>query len=190
MISLGALLVGAALGASPDTVIVFDPEPEYASHPVRTAMVATGWSLLGLNATFTPLAAAASGLGNIDCERRCHDTRPAWLTALPMVFTPSLPRWAVGDVKGALLFTGLRAASWTTAAVVIKNTGQREYEGTVLVSAFLLPLAIGIVDLATAPHREDLAPKKAVVLQGIGPAPVLDVRGGLQGMTLAASGVF
>lgn len=188
MISLTALLLGAALGTADASSV---DGPTYASHPARTAMLATGWSLLGLNATIAPVGAVLAGLGNIDCRYSCRDTRSAWLSTLPMVFTPSLARWAVGDVKGALLFTGLRAASWTTAAVVIQNTGRTEYSGTVFLSAFVVPLAIGVVDLATTPHREDLAPTKSgLALHGIAPSPVLDTKGGVNGMTLAASGEF
>ena len=185
MFSLGALLVGAALTTSELTPPPVEPAPDR----LRTAMLTTGWSLLGLNATITPVAAFAAGMAQMDCRYCTKDTRRPWLTTLPMVFTPSLGRWAVGDVKGALLFTGLRAASWTTAALLVENT-KRDDHLPVFLTAYALPIALAVVDLVTTPHREELAAPKGTSLQGIAPSPVLDAKGGIHGITLDAAGVF
>lgn len=188
---MSALALSAALwlSGSPDVALdQFHPAPLYASDPTRTAMLATGWSLLGLNATITPIATFFDNL-KIECRHACNSSSKAWLTMAPAIFTPSLPRWAAGDVQGALIYTGLRAASWTAAAILEKQATEASFG--VFVGAFVVPLGLGIVDLATAPHREDVKPAKAtgVQLQGIAPTPVLGAAG-IQGGTLQATGVF
>jgi hypothetical protein len=185
MLTLGAALVGAALSSSELTPPPLQPAPDR----FRTAMVATSWSLVGLNATVAPLAVLAEGLGRIDCRNCSGDTRAPWLSTLPMVFTPSLPRWAVGDVKGALLFTGLRGASWGAAALLVSSS-KRGDPLPVVLTAYALPLALSVVDLVTAPHREDLAPPQGPSLRGVAPSPLVDGKAGLHGMTLAAAGTF
>lgn len=177
------------LSGSPDTALEqFHPPVTYESDRLRTAMVATGWSLFGLNATLTPVVTVLANF-QLDCESHCHASSSApWLTSLPMVFTPSLPRWAVGDVKGALLFTGLRAASWTTAAILEKRATEASF--AVFLAAYAVPFGLGLADLVTAPHKEDLTPAPAgVQLTGLAPSPLVSPTG-VHGASLQAIGVF
>lgn len=188
---MSALALTAALwlSGSPDVALEqFHPAPLYAPDRARTAMLATGWSLFGLNATVTPVVAFFDNL-KIDCRSHCNSSSKAWLTMAPAIFTPSLPRWAAGDVQGALIYTSLRAASWTAGAILEKNATEASFG--VFVAAFVVPLGLGLADLVTTPHREDLKAPKAdgVQLQGIAPTPWIGAAG-LHGGTLQATGVF
>ena len=93
-------------------------------------------------------------------------------TAPPLVMydvivgaVPSAPRWVVGDVGGALLYTGIRGSSLIVASVVDWGNGSNNWVGPFMLG-FLVPITLGIVDLATTPHREDLAPAKPSTDEG------------------------
>lgn len=106
-------------------------------------------------------------------------------------FVPSLPRFVVGDSSKGLLFTGLRAASFATAALVDwGDDGDTKWQGPFLLG-FAAPITLGIIDLATTPHREDLEPEQAKAgVKGVSPIAVTDRAGRTHGGVLTLSGIF
>ena len=108
-----------------------------------------------------------------------------------MTVTPSIPRFVVGDVGMGLLWTGLRGGSFALGTAI--NWGS---DGAFMpvTFAFIAPLTLGIIDLATTPHRENLRPKGQVEsasfhLDGLGPTTMLD-RAGNNVPAVAAMGRF
>jgi hypothetical protein len=103
--------------------------------------------------------------------------------------TPSIPRWTVGDIKGGLIFAGLRVASVAAAALVPWGDGDGKWTGAFLFG-FAAPVALGIVDLATAPHREELDEDgKAARITSVAPVALAD-RNGAHGAMIALGGRF
>jgi len=130
---------------------------------------------------------------------RCSQRDAAdWLVTydLDMAVVPSIPRWVVGDVTGAVVYTVLRGASVTLASAV--NWGSDAYGPVVL--GFLAPLTLGIVDLATTPHRKLAAPEQdaaraasaapGLTLTSFGPAPLTGADHRLSGGTLQMAASF
>jgi hypothetical protein len=96
-----------------------------------------------------------------------------------MTFTPSIPRFVMGDYVKGLLFTALRGGSFATGAFV-------DWEDSQFVPfafGFVVPMTLGIVDLATTPRREDMRRRDRQAmpgmfqLLGVGPTVAKDVRG-------------
>jgi hypothetical protein len=129
------------------------------------------------------------------CSRR---DATDWLVTydLDMAVVPSIPRWVVGDVTGAVVFTALRGASVALASAVA--WGDDAYGPVVL--GFFVPLTLGIVDLATTPHRK-LAPAEqdtartasaapGLTLTSFGPAPLTGADHRLNGGTLQMAASF
>lgn len=110
-----------------------------------------------------------------------------------MTFLPSLPRFVVGDTTKGLIYTGLRGASFATAALVDWGTnGDTRWQGPFLLG-FVAPVTLGIIDLATTPHREDLAEKTASAKPGItsiSPVAVTDRQGKAHGAVLSLEGLW
>jgi hypothetical protein len=112
---------------------------------------------------------------------------------------PSTPRWVVGDIGGALLYTGLRGGSLLVASVIDWGNGSNNWVGPFTLG-FLLPVTLGIVDLATTPHREDLEPahkspnEQARLLRpritGISPVALTDSERRVNGAVLDLSASF
>jgi hypothetical protein len=179
-----------------DTVVVAEPGSRVAVHnaeaspyapdPARKgAIIASsiGWGLgalvlgggyLGTHGSET--CTYATGSGASQCT---HNGATDWLVAydLDMAIVPSIPRWVVGDVSGALIFTGLRGASVAAASLV--QWSDDAFGPVVL--GFLVPVTLGVVDLVFTPHRESLqrddAPRTASATGGLhllslAPAPV------------------
>lgn len=179
-----------------DTVVVAEPGSHVAVHhaeaspytPDRTrrgAIIASSivWGVGALvlgggylaahgneTCTYTP---TTSGAGT--CTQ---DSATDWLVAydLDMAIVPSSPRWAVGDVTGALIFTGLRGASVAAASLV-----QSDDAFGPVVLGFLVPVTLGVLDLVFTPHRESIqgdgGPRTASAMDGLhlvslAPAPV------------------
>ena len=110
-----------------------------------------------------------------------------------LTLPPSVPRFVVGDVGTALLLTGLRGGSFALGAFVDWDDDSEVVPVTL---AFVAPLTLGIVDLATTPRRWKAAePKQSDSaalkprLDSIGPTATVG-RGGALMPALGASGVF
>jgi hypothetical protein len=83
-----------------------------------------------------------------------------------MTVVPSIPRWVVGDVGGALAYTAARGASMALGTAVQWGSGTDGFTGP-FVFAFLVPLTLGVLDLATVPERK--APAAAAPGEAHGP---------------------
>lgn len=97
------------------------------------------------------------------------------------ILPASIPRFMMGDVGMALLFSGLRAGSFAIGA--LPNWGKDNWAAP-LTFAFAAPVALSIIDLATTPHREQMmarqrpvSAKQKVHLDGIAPTVAFDPRG-------------
>lgn len=103
--------------------------------------------------------------------------------------TPSIPRFVVGDTTRALIYTGIRSASLLTAGLVNWGNGDSSWEGPFLLG-FVVPVTLGIIDLATTPHREDVeARAETAGIKGVAPVALADATGA-HGAMIAVSGLF
>lgn len=156
-----------------DTVVVAEPgsnvtvhgdagHREYGSDPARKAAIIAAPIFFGVGGAATGLAylaarADSSCNGNnvrgTTCQTSATPTLVLYDTIVAAV--PSAPRWVVGDFAGALIYTGLRSASVVVASVVNWGNDASSWVGPFMLG-FLTPVTLGIVDLATTPHREDL----------------------------------
>jgi hypothetical protein len=143
---------------------------EYAPDPGRKAALIASPIVFGVGALVAGIAylsaqgqtectAATDANGNWHENCQKQDGKVGlWTYNVIVAGVPSAPRWVVGDVMGALVYTGAR-----TASVVIASTVDWGHDNSAWLGPFMLgvlaPLTLGIVDLATTPHREDLAPK-------------------------------
>jgi hypothetical protein len=122
---------------------------------------------------------------------KCGAARASLLTYGAIVtFTPSLPRFVVGDTSKALIYSGIRAASFATAALV--DWGENDstkWQGPFLLG-FAVPVTLGIIDLATTPHREDLEEEQRTGIRGVGAVPVADRGGRTHGAMVSVEGRF
>lgn len=161
-------------------------KPKYAPDPARKGALIASSLVFGLGTVATGttyvLNIARDGIGDCSLLESCGNRDAAaslYAMGAIMTVTPSIPRFVVGDVGMGLLWTGLRGGSWALGTAI--NWGP---EGAFMpvTFAFLAPLTLGIIDLATTPHREDLRPKVKVEtasfqLDGLGPTAMVD-RGG------------
>lgn len=107
-----------------------------------------------------------------------------------VTFLPSVPRFVVGDAMKGLVYTGIRGVSFATAALVNwGENGDTRWQGPFLLG-FVAPITLGIIDLATTPHREDLVEKERTGVTGIAPVAVTDKKGKAHGALLAVEGRF
>jgi hypothetical protein len=112
-----------------------------------------------------------------------------------VTFLPSLPRFVVGDTTRGLIYTGLRGASFATAALVNwGDDGDTRWQGPFLLG-FVAPITLGIIDLATTPHREDLAEKEKAAMRkpginGIMPVAMTEKNGKTHGAMVSLEGRF
>lgn len=162
-------------------------KPNYAPDPARKgALIASslvfGLGTLAAGSTYL-LNIADRGIGDCSLLESCgnRDAAPAlYALGAIMTVTPSIPRFVVGDVGMGLLWTGLRGGSFALGTAI--NWGS---DGAFMPAtfAFIAPLTLGIIDLATTPHRENLRPKHVKVetssfhLDGLGPSAMVDRAG-------------
>lgn len=109
-----------------------------------------------------------------------------------MTIVPSLPRFVVGDTTKGLIYSGLRGLSVATAALVDwGDNGDTRWQGPFLLG-FVAPVTLGIIDLATTPHREDLAEKVTAKpgVNSFSPVAVTDRSGKTHGALLSVGGLF
>ncbi len=199
-----------------DTVVVaehgshvtINPEPPDAAEPppdrARTgALIASsiGWGLgivvlgAGYLGTHGSESCSYSATGGSQCTTL---DGADWLVSydLNMAVVPSIPRWVVGDTTGALVYTGIRGASVLAASLV--QWGQNDSFGPAVLG-FLVPVTLGIVDLAMTPRREalqhDREPHNAQAAPGfavtsLGPAPLTGPDHRVDGGALRLSASF
>jgi len=174
-------------------------KPRYAPDPGRKgALIASslvfGLGTLAAGSTYL-LNIAERGNGNCPllegCENR--DALPSlYALGAIMTVTPSIPRFVVGDVGMGLLWTGLRGGSFALGTAIDWGPDGAFMPITF---AFIAPLTLGIIDLATTPHRENLGHNKVKVetasfhLDGLGPTTMVD-RGGNTVPAVGALGRF
>lgn len=184
-----------------------DDGPRFARDPMRTAALIAAPIVWGIGGTVFGLAhladqsqscsttMASSGSSQTTCTRN-SGVASLVLYDATMTFVPSIPRWVAGDTTGALGYTAARAASVLVGTLVDYGNGPDAWLGPFALG-FMVPVALGIVDLATTPHREDLQPprkahdaKSGPQLLGIAPSPVEDAHHHPAGATLQVSAAF
>jgi hypothetical protein len=137
---------------------------EYAPDPGRkAAIIGVGAAVAGLaylseHGQTTCTGGFSSNQTVVTNTCTTNDASAAlWTYNVIVAAVPSTPRWVVGDVMGALIYTGLRTASVVTASTIQWGNDASSWVGPFMLG-FLAPVTLGIVDLATTPHREDLRP--------------------------------
>ncbi|MRG91278.1 hypothetical protein [Polyangium spumosum] len=159
-------------------------KPKYAPDPGRKGALIASSIIFGLG-TATTGAAYIISLGAsaaCDASEACNvEPSKSALYAMGAILTitPSVPRLVVGDWGKGLLFTALRGGSFAAGTMIDWDDKSHLVPVTF---AFLAPLTLGIVDLATTPHREQLEAKKqraagGFELHGLGPTVSYDLRG-------------
>ncbi|MDI1449235.1 hypothetical protein [Polyangium sp. 6x1] len=158
-------------------------KPRYAPDPARRGALIASSIIFGLG-TVTTGAAYLISLGvNAACGATdgCVEPSKSPLYAMGAILTitPSVPRFVVGDWGKGLLYTALRGGSFAAGTMIEWDDPTHLVP---LTFAFLAPLTLGIVDLATTPHREQLEAKKQSTatgfeLRGLGPTVAYDLRG-------------
>lgn len=175
-------------------------KPRYAPDPARKGALIASSLVFGLgtlaSGTTYLLNVAERGTGGCALIEGCgnHEALPAlYAMGAIMTVTPSIPRFVVGDVGMGLLWTGLRGGSFALGTAIDWGPDGGFMPVTF---AFIAPLTLGIIDLATTPHRENLRPKVKVEtasssfkLDGLGPSAMVD-RGGNTVPALSALGRF
>ncbi len=136
------------------------PAPDRARDDVLGLSVLT--YSVGSLSTFVWYMAASGGLGDCamrgGCVERTDPTGPQVAYWGVMLLLPALPRIVVGDAKGILAFGAANAAALLVGKVV-DGLGP---PGVGAVGGFLLATTVGITELATTPHREDLRPTTTI----------------------------
>jgi len=182
---------------------VYAERPRYARDPDRSgALIASaivfgvGGGVAGIvyleqyyNKKCTYAYDSTSYRYNESCTSDHSNARTALLTYGALVtLTPSIPRFVVGDTTKGLIYTGLRVGSFATAALVNWGDGNDSWTGPFLLG-FIAPITLGIVDLATTPHREDIEAAHAGITS-IAPVAVADPKHGATGALLSVQGLF
>jgi hypothetical protein len=158
------------------------PMPEksrYAPDPGRKAAIIAAPIVYGL-------ATVVTGMQILTADRDQDRTTGLIAYGTVQTIVPSVPRMVVGDLGTAMVYGLVRGGSVAVASLVDWGKGDGAWQGPFYLG-FLLPVTLGIVDLALTPHREDLAPKPGVA--SISASPVID-RNGAQGAQLNVAGVF
>ncbi|WP_136927886.1 hypothetical protein [Polyangium fumosum] len=160
------------------------PKPRYAPDPARRGALIASSIIFGLGTVTTGAAYLISLGASAACgatEACSVEPSKSALYAMGAILTitPSVPRFVVGDWGKGLLYTALRGGSFAAGTMIDWDDPTRLVP---LTFAFLVPLTLGIVDLATTPHREQLEAKKqqaasSFELRGLGPTVAYDLRG-------------
>lgn len=112
-----------------------------------------------------------------------------------MAFSPTLASFHVGATKRGWIFAGAITASIAAGKIIDMRDQDDGWNGVGTGGAilgFVIPATLGIVALATTPHREDLQETKpeTASFTNFGVAPVGDGKHGLTGASLALGGKF
>jgi hypothetical protein len=197
--------------APPPTMPYYDVRPRYAPDPERKAAVigsaigfGVGGGIAGImylvqydeerdNCRGYRTVRYSDGTTRVEPDNSCSggSARASLITYGAIVtFMPSIPRFVVGDTTKGLIYTGLRGASVTTAALVNwGEDGDTRWQGPFLLG-FVVPVTLGIIDLATTPHREDLVEKEKTGVTGMAPVAVTDRHGKTHGAVFTVEGRF
>lgn len=196
----------------PPTMPYYDVRPRYAPDPERKAALigsAIAFGVGGGVAGVTYLVQYSEERDNCNRSRyvrysdgttrwerdenACQGTsaRASLMTYGAIVtFLPSIARFVVGDTTKGLIYTGLRGASFLTAALVNwGNDNDTRWQGPFLLG-FVAPVTLGIIDLATTPHREDLVEKEKTGVTGMAPVALTDRSGKAHGAAFTIEGRF
>ncbi len=195
-------------GPPPQQQPYYQPAPRYARDPDRTGALIASAVGFGVGTAVSGIYYLVQwGRENDRCGQSrfdyrsntyyednsaCGTSRASLVTyAVIVSIVPSVPRFVVGDTTKGLIYTGLRAAAVTSAALI--NWGSdsdTKWQGPFLLG-FAAPITLGIIDLATTPHREDLEEKtaKAGITQ-IAPIALTDRSGHTHGGVLSLGGIF
>jgi hypothetical protein len=161
-------------------------KPRWAPDPARRNALIASSIVFGLGTMTAGTAFAVTAMSSAVCDDHLSNwcsgpSKPAlYVMGAFLTFTPSIPRFVVGDYSKAILYTELRGGSFAAGAFVDWN------DPTYLVPitfSFIAPLTLGIIDLATTPHREQLegrarqAASNDFQLLGVGPTVATDFRG-------------
>jgi hypothetical protein len=181
---------------------MYAERPRYARDPDRTGAVIASSVVFGVGAGIAGLIYlvqyntescstaydTASGYST-SCSSNHTNARTALLTYGAIVtLTPSIPRFVVGDTTKGLIYTAIRGGAFATAALV--NWGDKSDSWTYpFLLGFVVPITLGIVDLATTPHREDVEAQKAGIT-GVTPEAVAHPKHGATGAQLSEQGHF
>lgn len=188
---------------------VYAPPPRrsrYAPDAARTGALIASSLAFGLGTAAAGGAYAASTMapacsdlytyGSDYDSCQAHPSKAAlWTMGAFMTVTPSIPRYVMGDVGMGVLFTALRGGSFAVGA--LPDWKDSTYVLPVTF-AFIIPVTLGIVDLATTPHREQMEKREReaaardankVKLKSFGPTFAKDDRGDTI-KSLAAGGTF
>jgi hypothetical protein len=163
-------------------------KPRYAPDPARTGALIASSLIFSLGTA----AAGTAYLGSLASNHGDPSTPALAAMGLFLTAPPSVPRFVVGQTGMGLLWTGLRGGSFALGTMV---DWQDETYMLPVTLAFIVPLTLGIVDLATTPHREQLEPKRrhheraGFKLHGLGPTAAVDRTGALV-PAFGASGSF
>jgi hypothetical protein len=107
-----------------------------------------------------------------------------------MSFAPTLARFSVGDTKGGWIFSAAIASSIALGKIIDASSSDVHDLGSGgFLLGYLVPATLGIVALATTPHREDLVENKGARVSGVSVVPVTGKTGTTGGM-VALTGQF
>jgi hypothetical protein len=203
--------------APPPTMPYYDVRPRYAPDPDRKAAqigasigFGVGGGIAGImymvqyseerdrcrSGRFVQYSDGTSSYETDDSGCNGAGARASLITYGAIVtFLPSLPRFVVGDTTKGLIYTGLRGAAFATAALVDwGDDGDTRWQGPFLLG-FVAPITLGIIDLATTPHREDLVEKEKAAMRkpginGIMPIAMTEKTGQTHGAMVSLQGRF
>ncbi len=203
----------------PEVRIVYverDPRPKFAPDPERGGAIALGAVALGIGSIVLGGWYASSVGSDYDACQMAHPIQRttaygtytdynsytgcrasgglgalSLYTAL-MSFAPTLPHFVVGDSTNGWIWSAVIASSIGLGKLVdMADSSVRDVGTGGALLGFVLPATLGIVALATTPHREDLAHKHdKPKVEGFALTPLLAPGGGTNGALASMTGTF
>jgi len=159
----------------------------------RTALIVASSLALGLGGTATGVLYAREWMDERGCSLdgggcKSGRTAPIALAAYASIvtLTPSVPRFYMGDIKGGLVFTGVRGAAVATAIFAGGSKNEAVSFYSIVLGGVLVPLIVGVIDLSTTPEA---APEPRVGIRGFAAVPLVDAHRA-HGGVLSMEGAF
>ncbi|MGZ5971660.1 MAG: hypothetical protein ACXWP4_28510 [Polyangiales bacterium] len=177
-----------------------DPAPKFRKDTGRSAAIALSAVAQGVGSLVT-LGVYLEATNDYQCSYASnsfgpHCTRSNAIGELLlygglMTLAPAIPRMVVGDATGAAWFSaGIVASIALGKAIDASDEGFNQPGTGFAMFGFIGAAAIGIIELATTPHREDLEQKQTgPSIDGFTAAPLADTRGS-HGMSFGVLGSF